>query len=104
MADVSADGGAHPAIALNRADYKGWLIDAIREHAAGLAARERAIAECRASLAEAARRHRSLAAVLARRHDEIAHARESKARKRHDDLATQAWLRRRAEAGRFHER
>ncbi|VWC74264.1 flagellar export protein FliJ [Burkholderia contaminans] len=94
----------HPAIAANGGDYKALLLDTIHRQAEQLAAHERAMADSRTALVEAMRRHRSLTAVLERRRSEMAHARDTRSRKREDELATQAWLRQRTDGGRpFHD-
>ncbi|MFH5254417.1 hypothetical protein ACGTRS_24610 [Burkholderia semiarida] len=90
-----------PTIALNRADYKAAWLSVIRGYATKLAEREREMAETRSAATAAMCRLRSVSMVLARRRDELERAAQARMRKRQDDLATLAWLRRQAESGRF---
>jgi len=90
----------HPAMAVNGGDYKAMLFATIRDQSARLEAHEHVVAQSQAKLVEAMRRHRSLSAVLERRRNDIAQARDARSRKREDERATLAWLRRRNDQGR----
>jgi flagellar export protein FliJ len=94
----------HPAIALNCADFKGALLDMMRVHARELALHETRMTECRAAYLEARRKQDSVSAVLDRTRERVELARETRDRKRQDQLATQAWLRNARGDGLFPQR
>lgn len=99
MQSVDTGAHVHPAHAMNGARYRSAMADLIHRHERELAQHEASVASLRADLRHARLRHEQIDVVRRKKLSALDLEHRARERKREDQQASQAWLRRRLSQG-----
>jgi flagellar export protein FliJ len=81
------------ALALNCGGYKQTVLKIAAAHRVDLRLHEADMAVTQRALSEAVRRQEALDLLVEQKREQVRRGQEARERKRHDDIATQAWSR-----------